>query len=77
MTNVHFHYSSSERVLINYREARVHDFAEARAQAALIVRALVAAPGAEDWRDWMLHASDDLGAPLFALPFAEVIGPLH
>jgi hypothetical protein len=77
MTHVHFHCSSTGRVLVNYREVHVHDLAEARAQAAQVVRALIAAPGPEDWRDWMLHANDDLGEPLFALPFAEVIGPLH
>ncbi len=77
MAQVYFHCSSTERVLLNYGDAEVRDLTEARERAALIVRRLIAGRGAEDWRDWMLHASDDLGEPLFALPFAAVIGPLQ
>jgi hypothetical protein len=28
----------------------------------------------EDWRDWVLHASDDQGDELFVVPFASVLG---
>jgi hypothetical protein len=41
------------------------------------MRALVMAPGAEDWRSWVLHVSDDLGDELFEVPFASVVGRLH
>jgi Domain of unknown function (DUF6894) len=77
MAHVYFHCSSTEHVLLDYAEAQVADMTEAREQAALMVRAFLAAPGPEDWRDWMLHASDDLGDEMFSLPFKSVLGPLH
>ncbi len=77
MTHVHFQCFSSEQVLLDYGEANVTDMTEAREQAAMMVCEFLAAPGPEDWRDWMLHVSDELGGDLFALPFTAVIGPLH
>ena len=77
MAQVYFHCSTTERALLNYGEAEVADMTEAREQAALLVRALVAAPGPEDWRDWMLHISDDLGEEMYSLPFKSVLGRLH
>jgi Domain of unknown function (DUF6894) len=77
LTRVHFHCSSTEQVLLDYDEADVADMTEAREQGAMMIREFLAAPGPEDWRDWMLHVSDDLGGDLFALPFTAVIGPLH
>jgi hypothetical protein len=77
MTQVYFHCSTTEQVLLNYREAQVADLTEAREQAAQMVRALIGAPGPEDWRDWMLHASDDLGEELFSLPFSSFMGRPH
>ena len=41
------------------------------------MRALVMAPGTEDWRGWVLHVSDDLGEEIFEVPFASVVGRLH
>jgi hypothetical protein len=41
------------------------------------MRALVAAPGLEDWRNWTMHVSDDLGDEVLALPFSSVVGRLH
>ncbi len=77
MPHVYFHCSCTEQVLLNYGGADVADMSEAHEQAALVVRELLALPGPEDWRDWMLHISDDLGEQLFALPFTAVMGPLH
>jgi hypothetical protein len=31
----------------------------------------------EDWRDWVLHVSDDLGDELFVVPFVFVLGKPH
>lgn len=50
---------------------------EAHEQAALVVRSLLMAPTAEDWRGWVLHVSDDLGEEIFAVPFASILGKLH
>jgi Domain of unknown function (DUF6894) len=77
MAQVYFHCSTAEQVLLNYAEAQVADMTEAREQAAQVVHALIAAHGAEDWRDWMLHIYDDLDEELFTLPFKAVIGRLH
>jgi hypothetical protein len=77
MAQVYFHCSNNDRVLLNYGDVEVADMTEAREQAALLVRALVAAPGPEDWRNWMLHISDDLGEELFSLTFKSVMGYVH
>ena len=53
------------------------DLAEARDRAACIVRSLIMERGAEDWRDWVLHVSDDSDDELFILPFAVVLGKAH
>jgi hypothetical protein len=77
MTQVYFHCTSTDRVLLNYGDAEAAGLTEARERAAMMVRALIAAPGPEDWRDLMLHISDDLGEGLFSLPFKGLVGPLH
>ena len=77
MAHVYFHCSNTGCALLSYGEAQVADLTEAREQAARMVRALIGAPGPEDWRQWMLHVSDDLGEELFALPFKSVMGRLH
>jgi hypothetical protein len=46
-------------------------------QAAGVVRSLVMAPSNEDWRGWTLHASDDFGDEIFAVPFTSVLGKAH
>jgi hypothetical protein len=46
-------------------------------QATKVVRSLVMAPSGEDWRSWTLHASDDFGDEIFAMPFASVLGKSH
>jgi hypothetical protein len=42
-----------------------------------VVRSLLMAPSAEDWRDWVLHVSDDIGEEIFCLPFASLLGKPH
>ena len=32
---------------------------------------------AEDWRGWVLYATDELGEEIFTVPFASVLGKLH
>jgi hypothetical protein len=77
MAQVYFHCSSTEDALIDRRGTTVDDLAEARDHAALVVRALISAPGPEDWRDWVLHVSDDDGEEIFEVPFASVLGKPH
>jgi hypothetical protein len=77
MAQVFFHCSNDSGVWIDRRLAPADDLSEALAQAANVVRALVTAPSSEDWRDWVLHASDDFGDEIFAVPFATVLGKSH
>ena len=50
---------------------------EARERAAQIMRSMIMVPGAEDWRDWVLHVSDDDGEEIFDLPFTAMLGKPH
>jgi Domain of unknown function (DUF6894) len=74
---VYFHCSNPKAVLIDRRGAVVHDLAEARDQAACVVRSFTTARGFEDWRGWVLRVNDDLGDELFVVPFAFVLGKPH
>jgi len=68
---------NTEGVWVDRRGAAVGNLTEAHEQAALVVRSLLMAPSAEDWRDWVLHVSDELGEEIFAMPFASVLGKPH
>ena len=74
MTQVYFHCSTTKKVFLDYRGAVVDDLAAARDRAARIVKSIVEAGSLEDWHDWVMHVSDDLGVELFVVPFAFVLG---
>jgi hypothetical protein len=76
MADVYFHCSDAEHIFIDRRGAAV-DLSEAFVHAERLVRAMVMSPNTEDWREWVLHATDELGDELFALPFTAVLGKLH
>jgi hypothetical protein len=76
MTAVYFHCSDDQHVLLD-RSGTAMNLAEAREHAECLVRSFVMTPSAEDWRNWVLHVTDDLGDELFELPFADVVGRLH
>lgn len=77
MTEIYFHCSDAEHVVIDRCGSAVDDLAEAHAQAHRFVRALIMTPSTEDWRDWILHATDERGEELFVVPFASILGKLH
>ena len=77
MAQVYFHCSNTQGVLVDRLGAAVGDMTDARNQAAGVVRSFIMAANAEDWRDWMLHVSDDLGEEIFVVPFASLLGRLH
>lgn len=77
MAHVYFHCSNSEGVRIDQRGTAVGNFAEVRAHATRVVRAMIMAEGPEDWRDWTLHVSDDLDEEIFAMSFSSVLGKPH
>lgn len=77
MAQVYFRCSSADQILRNRCQADVNDLTEAREQAQQLVRSLIAMPGPEDWRHWVLHVTDDLDEEIFALPFTALMGRLH
>lgn len=77
MAQVYFHCSNPEGELIDRSGASVGDLIEAHDRAAFIVRSLLMTPSTEDWRGWVLHASDELGYEIFIVPFASVLGKPH
>ena len=77
MAQVYFHCSSSRAVRVDQFGVAVSDLAEARDHAACMVRALIMEKSAEDWRDWVVHVSDDFDEEIFVLPFAFVLGKPH
>ena len=77
MPQVYFYCSNPNAVLIDRRGAVVDDLAEARDQAACVVRSLTTLRSFEDWRGWVLHVSDESGEEIFNLPFASLLGKAH
>jgi hypothetical protein len=77
MAQVYFHCSSSREVRVDQLGSAVSDLTEARDHAACVVRSLIMESSAEDWRDWIVHVSDDFDDEIFALPFSSVLGKPH
>jgi uncharacterized protein DUF6894 len=77
MAQVYFHCSNSRGVSVDSRGAAVGDLAEVRDYAACVVRSLIGEISSEDWRDWVLHASDDLDDEIFVMPFTALLGKPH
>jgi hypothetical protein len=77
MAQFYFDCSSATDVLLDRRGRRIDDLAEARAHAARLVQDLISAPGHEDWRDWVMHVSDEEGVEIFDVPFSSLLGKPH
>jgi hypothetical protein len=77
MSQVYFHCTTGEAVLIDRGGTDVADLTDAHERAMEFVGSLIATPGREDWRDWILHVSDEDGEEIFLVPFSSVLGPLH
>ena len=77
MAQVYFHCSNSREVRIDQAGALVSDLTEARDRAATVVRSLIMEQSAEDWRDWVVHVSDDFDEEIFVVPFTSVLGKPH
>ena len=77
MVQMYFHCSNTEGTLIDHYGAAVANLAEARDRAAQIMRSMIETPGAEDWRDWVIHISDDDGEEILDLPFTAMLGKPH
>ncbi|MCC8964322.1 hypothetical protein H8A95_18850 [Bradyrhizobium sp. Pear76] len=77
MTQVYFHCSSTKKVFVDRRGAVVDGLEEARDHATRVVHSFTDELSLEDWRDWVLHVSDDQGDELFVIPFSFVLGKPH
>ena len=77
MAQVYFHCSSDREVRVDQCGAVVTNLAEARDYASRVVRSLIMEKSAEDWRDWVVHVSDDFDDEIFSVPFASVLGKPH
>ncbi|KYK47454.1 MULTISPECIES: hypothetical protein [Bradyrhizobium] len=77
MVQVYFHCSNTEGTLIDRSGAAVSNLTEARDHAAQIMRSMILTPSSEDWRDWVIHVSDDDGEEIFDLPFTAILGKPH
>jgi hypothetical protein len=74
MTQVYFHCSNTKKVFVDYHGAVVDDLAEARDHATRVVESVTCERSLDDWRDWVLHVSDERGDELFIVPFVFVLG---
>ena len=74
MTHVYFHCSNTKKVLLDQQGALMDDLAQARDHATRVVESFTRKRSLEDWRDWVLHVSDDQGDELFVVPFTSVLG---
>lgn len=74
MTQVYFRCSNTKKVFLDSRGAVVGDLAEACDHATRVVRSVTNECSLEDWRDWVVHVSDDQGDELFVVPFTLVLG---
>ena len=77
MAQVYFHCSNSREIRIDQFGAAVSDLAEARDRAACVVQSLIRESSAEDWRDWVVHVSDDFDEEILEVTFASVLGKPH
>ena len=77
MTQVYFQRSNTKNVFADRRGAVVNDLAEARDHATRLVQSFTNERSLEDWRDWVLHVSDDQGDELFVVPFVFILGKPH
>jgi hypothetical protein len=77
MAHIYLHRSNEQGVVLDQNGSDVADLAEARACAMRAIYTLLITPGPEDWREWMLHVSDEEGEEIFSVPFASVLGKLH
>jgi hypothetical protein len=74
MTQVYYHWSKTEKVFVDHRGVLVDDLVEARDHAARVVQSFARSErSVDDWRDWVLHVSDDQGDELFVVPFTFVL----
>ncbi len=74
MAQVYFHCCNDSRVLMDRSPAEIDDLSDICERATLLAHTLIAAPTMEDWRNWTLHVSDEVGDEIFVMHFANLLG---
>jgi hypothetical protein len=77
MHRVYFHCTGPSAVVVDQLGTVAENFRDVQARAAAIVTALMADSVSQDWRDWMVHVSDEDGDDMFTMPFSSVMARLH
>src|SRR3954454_21882629 len=77
MVQVYFHCSNTEDTLIDRSGIAVASLKEACDRANQIMRSMIQTHGDEDWRDGVIHVSDDDGEEIFDVPFTDMLGKPH
>ncbi len=78
MAQFYFHCSTGDAIMVDGRGTELDDLSEAHACAVGVARGMIAAAsGLDDWRDWLVHVSDEDGEEIFVLPFSFVVGKPH
>jgi hypothetical protein len=77
MAQVYFHCSNAEQVLVDRLGSDIEDLTEACEHAVGVVRRFISTPGLEDWREWVVHVSDEEGEEIFEMPFSSLVGKPH
>jgi hypothetical protein len=76
MAHVYFHFSTPDGIIVDRRGREIEDLSEVCERAELAIHSLLSSPKMEDWRSWVLYATDE-ESEIFELPFSSVIGRLH
>jgi hypothetical protein len=77
MAQVYFHCSTASGVVLDRLGSDVEDLDEIREHATRIIGMLLATPGPQDWREWVLHVADADGEEILVVPFSTLIGRPH
>jgi hypothetical protein len=77
MAQLYFHCSNAKQMLVDRLGSDVEDLTEAGEHAVGVVRRFISTPGLEDWREWVVHVSDEEGEEIFELPFSSLVGKPH
>jgi len=77
MVQMYFHCSNPEGTLIDRYGTAVANLTEARDRAAQIMSSMIQTPGSDDWLDWVIHVSGDVGEEIFVLRRIAMRGKPH
>lgn len=76
MTQIFFHCSSAG-LLAHSHCVDVATLGETPDLAIRFVQSLIAMPGDEDWRSWVLRVCNAEGEVILVMPFASLLGKPH